>query len=115
MFLLIVYVCCSAIGLTLIKLGVGKGLTCGIESGLFHLDIGAISIVGLALYIISFLLSMIVMSKMELTYFYPLSAGLVYIIVCLLGVFLLHEKVSLSKIIGMAIIFLGVIVMNVQK
>ena len=72
-------------------------------------------VLGACLYIISFLLSMVVMKGMNLSLFYPLSAGLIYVVVCILSIVLLKEKPSVNQLIGMTVILAGIIVMNIGK
>lgn len=111
----ILYVMCSATGLVLIKKGINAGFKLSVSNGIFDMSFGLILLVGAMLYVISFLLSITVMSKMNLTYFYPLSAGLIYILVCILGVFFLGERIVFSQFIGMALILAGVVVMNLKN
>ena len=112
---LIIYVCLSATALTLIKIGLGKNSTLLLEKGGFNLTLSWILILGALLYVISFLLSMVVMKGMNLSLFYPLSAGLIYVVVCVLAFLVLKEKPSLNQLIGMAVILAGIIIMNLGK
>lgn len=115
MIAIALYVLFSALGLTLMKLGINQGLSLGITQGIFKFEISLTTLLGIVLYVCSFAMSMVVMSRMNLTYFYPLSAGLVYILVCLLGVFLLKETVQMQQWIGMGFIMVGVIAMNMGR
>ena len=108
-------VCLSAAGLTLIKLGLGKETTLLLDKGGFQLHLTWMLVGGALLYVISFLLSMVVMKGMNLSLFYPLSAGLIYIAVCVLSVLVLKEKISTTQLIGMAVILAGIIIMNIGK
>ena len=112
---LLIYVCLSAGGLTLIKIGTGKDLAFSLQHGVLSLQINWAVILGLTLYVASFITSMIVMKTMNLSIFYPTSAGLVYIFVCVISILLLHEKVSVTQLVGMAIILSGIIVMNLKR
>jgi len=114
-FLVALYVCCSAMGLVLIKLGTRQSFSAGMTNGIFRLEFGGLLLAGLALYVISFILSIVVMSKMNITFFYPLSAGLIYALVCLLGVFLLKEKVETTQYVGMLFILLGIVVISIKR
>lgn len=112
---LIIYVCLSATGLTLIKMGLEKNSTLLLDKGGFNLSLSWVVVLGAVLYVGSFLLSMVVMKGMNLSLFYPLSAGLIYIIVCVLGFLVLKEKISTYQLIGMVVILAGIIVMNLGK
>lgn len=112
---LIIYVCLSALGLTLIKIGLNENSTLMINGKGFSLQFGWILIIGMCLYILSFLTSLIVMKGMDLSLYYPLSAGLIYIVVCALSVVVLKEKIEMLQLGGMAVILAGIIVMNLGK
>lgn len=112
---LIIYVCLSAMGLTLIKVGLGNKTSLSIDPKGFSLSFSWILIIGMCLYILSFLTSLLVMKSMSLSMYYPFSAGLIYILVCVLSVIVLKEKIGLFQLIGMAVIFVGILIMNIQK
>jgi multidrug transporter EmrE-like cation transporter len=64
---------------------------------------------GLALYGLSSIFWIIALSKTDLSYAYPfLSLG--YILVILFSYFLLHEPLSIYRIIGIACIIVGLLV-----
>ena len=112
---LLVYVCLSAMGLTLIKIGTSRDCTLAFTNKSFSMEMNYVLIVGMIIYVASFLTSMVVMKGMNLSVFYPLSAGLIYIVVCVVSFFVLKEKISMTQLIGMAIILAGIIVMNIDK
>ena len=112
---LIIYVCLSATALTLIKIGLERNSTLLFNKGGFNLSLSWVLVLGAVLYVVSFLLSMIVMKGMNLSLFYPLSAGLIYVVVCVLSILVLKEKPSLYQLIGMVVILAGIIVMNLGR
>ena len=112
---LIVYVCLSATALTLIKLGLGKDSTLLLDKGGFNLNLSWMLVGGALMYVVSFCLSMVVMKGMDLSLFYPLSAGLIYVVVCLLSFLVLKEKITTTQLIGMVVILAGIIIMNLGK
>ena len=112
---LIIYVCLSATALTLIKLGLGKDSTLLLNKGGFSLSLSWMLVLGACLYVVSFLTSMVVMKGMNLSVFYPLSAGMIYIAVCVLSFLLLKEKITTTQLIGMAVILAGIVFMNLIK
>jgi hypothetical protein len=59
-------------GIGLIKLGTRQSFSVGMTNGIFKMEFGGLLLAGLALYVISFIFSIIVMSKMNITFFYPL-------------------------------------------
>lgn len=112
---LFIYVIMSSLGLTLIKMGTANDFSLKLDRVGVQFQINYVLVAGMCIYIISFLLSMMVMKKMNLSVFYPISAGLIYILICLLSVFVLKEKVSVNQMIGMGIILVGIVVMNFKK
>ena len=66
-------------------------------------------------YVESFLTSLIAMKGMQLSVFYPISAGMIYVMVCILSRVILHEEMTIKQIIGMCVILVGIIIMNIHK
>ena len=104
----------SAFAQYLLKIGVSR-LSFSKSAGLWYnvkellLDLPLIG--GVACYVISMVLWLLVLSKMEMSKAYPLvSIG--YIITLFLGYFLLGEALTVSKIVGVGIIVIGVIVLT---
>ncbi len=112
---LFIYVIMSSLGLTLIKIGTANDFSLKLDRVGVQFQINYVLVAGMCIYIISFLLSMMVMKKMNLSVFYPISAGLIYILICLLSIFVLKEKVSANQMVGMGIILVGIVVMNFKK
>lgn len=112
---LIIYVILSAMGLTLIKIGTGQDISLFLNAKGFSLRLNWILVIGMLVYIMSFLTSMLVMKNMNLSIFYPVSAGLIYIVICGLSYFVLREKISINQWIGMSVILVGIIIMNLGK
>lgn len=107
LLLLTAYTVTSVAGLTIMKLGftrlsaaraAGEGLTPPL------LQLGG----GATLYVLSFALWMVILSRFPLTVAYPVAIGLTLTFTALLGVFLLHESVTPANAIGMLLIFAGV-------
>ena len=115
MIALLIYVCMSAAGLTMIKIGTARESTLLLDTAGFDLKLSWILVIGLCVYVLSFLMSIMVMKRMNLTIFYPLSAGLIYILVSLAGFIVLKEAFTVQQLIGMAIILVGIVVMNLGK
>ena len=103
----------SASGLYLIKAGT-VGTSLAFQNGLLGLQIPPKLLFGVLLYIGSFLLSLLVMSKMKLSVFYPASAGVAMMLSCVFGYFFLKEQIAVSQFIGIAVILVGVIILSVK-
>lgn len=115
MLKILIYVGFSVGGLILLKIGTSNQFELGITNGVFNLKINIYLLLGMLLYIMSFVTSLIAMKSMNLSFFYPVSAGLGYVCVCILSYFVLKESISLRQLIGMSLILVGVIIMNIRK
>lgn len=115
MILIALYAAVSASALTLVKLGTNKAMSFRMERGTLNIQINVFVIVGLFMYIASFILGIIAVSKTNLNIFYPTSAGLAYILVCLLSYYLLKESITINQFVGIVIILCGVILMNIKR
>ena len=110
-----VYILLSAGALTLIKLGANNASQLSVDGGVFSMKIGLMMLVGLVLYIVSFLLSLSLISSFNLSYYYPLSAGAIYVVVALFASMFLKEKMSGAQYAGMAMILAVIVLMNLKK
>ena len=111
--LLVVYVVMSASGLLMIKLG-ASGSAVSVQNGIFDLHMSGKLLIGVIIYACSFIMSIIVMSKMKLSVFYPVATGAILVLTCLLGYFVLKERIGVPQLVGIALIFGGVIAMNIR-
>ncbi|AYD40087.1 transporter [Clostridium fermenticellae] len=110
--LILISVLLGAVGQVLVKYGIT-----GVQLDLTfrHLIPSIISIIknlpvmcGIISYGVSFLLWIKVLSKVELSYAYPMvSMG--YILVMIFSYFLFKENISILRIIGVAFIIIGVV------
>lgn len=109
----LVYILMSSIGLFLIKTG-ANGTSFALQNGLLSLQISPRLILGFLVYVLSFLLSIFVISRMKLSLFYPIGSGTILVISCLLGYFFLKEQIGVPQMIGIVLILGGVIAMNIN-
>ena len=107
-----IYVLMSATGLFLIKTGT-ETTSLVLENSIFNFQLSVRLIVGFIVYVVSFLLSVYVISKMKLTVFYPTATGVMLVLTSLLGYFFLKEQIGVSHLVGMGLIMAGVIVLNI--
>ena len=115
MLKILLYVMFSSCGLILLKIGTSKNFSISFNKGSFSLEINFVLITGFLLYIASFITSLIVMQGMNLNIFYPVSAGAIYIIVCVLSTIVLHEEISIKQLVGMCIILIGILIINIKN
>ena len=111
--LFLFYTLLSTTGLLLLKAGtVGTGFA--IRDGFFSLKISLTLIIGVLTYICSFLLSLYIISQMNLSLFYPIGTGAIIILTCFLGFILFKESISISQIVGILLILAGIVAMNLK-
>ena len=109
----VIYAVLSATGLFLIKTGAdNSGLA--FNDGLFSMQLSPRLVIGLALYVISFVMSVYVVSRMKLSVFYPLGTGTILVITSLLGYFVLREQIGFWQLLGMGLILAGVVAINIR-
>lgn len=106
----------GSIGQVILKLGANKLGTLSLSLNTIFQDIFRIIkvpeiLIGLVLFGSSFLLWIKVLTKSDLSYAYPMVA-LGYINVIVFSYFLFNEQFTLMKVIGVAFIVVGVIVLN---
>lgn len=115
MGIIILYVLFSVSGLLFLKIGTTRAFDLSFSNGNFKFTINYILMIGTLLYLIAFITSLIAMKTIDLSIFYPISAGLGYVLVCLLSYLVLKEAISKQQLIGMLFILVGVILMNLKK
>ena len=106
----------GAVGQFLLKLGVNKmgGLTFKRE-GLVSTAVKIVGqphiVVGIFLFVMSMVIWLFVLSKMELSRAYPM-VSISYVLVALLARFMLGEHLGLSRVLGIVVILIGVVIIN---
>ena len=113
-FYIIIYLLSSAFGLIFLKSSL-NGQTINSLADAFRLFISFNFILGLILYVTSFVVWIFVMSRKDLSYIYPIVIGLSYVIVMTLSWLVLKESLTIGKALGALIICIGVIIITLQK
>lgn len=114
LLLLLCYLLATSMGLLLIKLG-GAGTSFSIASQSISMQMDFKLIIGLMCYAASFVLFSVILQKQNLSIIYPLCAGVVNIVSVVLGVVVLRETISNTGIIGIALIIVGIVLMNLGR
>lgn len=115
LLIIMIYAICSALGLFLLKTSVSNGTAIRIKQGILSMDLNLMFFIGLMFYIMSFLLSLVAMSKMQLSFFYPLAIGLTYLAITALSATVLKETMMIKEWIGSIIILVGVLLITWRK
>ncbi len=109
---LIAYVLTTSLGLVTLKLGSNHGAIIELVDKKLVTNLNFYSIVGLALYGISFFLYMYLIAKNDLGYIIPIAAAMVYILVFTASYFIFKESFTPLKIGGIALIIVGLFILN---
>ena len=113
-FAVIVYLFCTVGGLTLVKLG-SDANKLAIASNFFNLQLSYLTVLGLVLYIVSFVMWIVIVQQFDLSYIQPVTTGLSYVLIIAASIFILKETVTPMQWAGLGFILVGVILMNLKK
>lgn len=112
-FLILMYVILTILGLILMKLGQNTG-TISVNQGEVLFSINWISLLGLISYILSFLLYTRIIVNFNLSFIVPVTAGIVQILTLGFGIILFNESISKLSIIGVTLVIVGIVIMNIK-
>lgn len=112
MIKILIYVILSVSGLTLLKVGTGHDFKFCVDRGVFEVKLNIHLILGMFLYVLSFIASLIAMKSLDLSIYYPVSAGLGYVLVCIVSFFVLKEVIIIKQWVGICLILVGIMIMN---
>ena len=111
---IIIYLICSTFGLIMIKIGTSN-TSFNISSIYLGMNLSWKLLIGFLSYIISFVLWTIVISKYNLSFIYPLVTAILFILVMISSAIFLKENVTISQIIGVFVIIIGVFITTIRK
>lgn len=109
----VAYIVLTCMGLVFIKIG-GKGCSFSSAGSVLSMKMDYRLVLGLICYALSFILYTIILQKKDLSYIYPLSAGIINVVTVIAGVLILKEKINLMGIIGVVAIVIGVTLLNIK-
>lgn len=107
------YLLLSSLGLLFLKLG-GSGTNLSLDSHTFSLVMSYRLLIGLFFYVCSFLLFTFILQKRDLSWIYPLGAGIMNIVVVVMGVAVLKEKITITGAVGVAFVIVGIVLMSLK-
>lgn len=108
----ILYVVCTVAGLILYKYGANKEFGIMFSNGSLSIKINIISIIGLILYLISFILYIVILPKFDVTYILPIVSTATSILIFVSSIMFLNEPSNIVKWIGFVIMIVGVVIVN---
>lgn len=109
------YVVITSLGLIVLKLGTNSGSPVSFTNHKLALNINPYIISGILLYGVSFVLYIYLISRYDLGYIIPLAAAFVYILIFVASYFVFHEVFTPLKIMAIAFIVLGLVLLNSGK
>ena len=113
--ILALYAVCSVGGLTCFKLGAQQSLHFEVANSVLSIQISWLSILGIFMYIMSFLIYLSMVSKMQLSYLMPISTGVIYLLTMIVSLIVFKDPITVNKLIGAGLVLGGIILMNVKK
>ena len=108
-----VYVLFTTGGLVCLKLG-GSSLGLSFKSGI-NFKIGYITLLGFILYIGSFLMWQKLLTTYDLSYIVPITTGIVQVVVLLASYFIFKETITLTNLIGIIFVIIGIVLISLKK
>lgn len=114
-FLILLYVLISSGALVALRFGASGAPLIFLGLGRHRIEISAISLLGVAMYFISFPIYAFLISRYELGFIIPIATGCIYIVVFSASFFLFNETFNLIKISGIGLILLGVSLLSIAK
>lgn len=111
---IIAYLFFSTFGLMLLKSSM-SGVDVSSISEYIKLFCNFRFLVGFCFYVISFLVWLVLLSKKELSFIYPVVIGLSYVSIMVMASLILKESFTVAKLMGVIVVGIGVILIFVQK
>lgn len=108
-----IYLLCTVGGLTLVKVG-AEANNFAMNSSFFNLQLSYTTLIGLILYVISFVMWIVIVQRFNLSYIQPLTTGLSYFLIIAASIFILKEQITTFQWVGLGFILVGVIFMNLK-
>jgi drug/metabolite transporter (DMT)-like permease len=102
-------------GMVFIKLGSHPQYHTFMTIPILDFKLSAVSLIGFLLYGFSFLLYSSLLPKYDLTFLNPVTIGITAILIFICGVAIFNETVTLVKVVGLALILSGVLIINLIK
>ena len=111
LFLLcIVYATFTVLALVLLRLGGGPEVSF-IDSS-FNVSLPVKVIIGLILYVLSFLIYLFIIPHLTFTRTFPILNGSLYTLIVFSGIIFFRERITVQHIVGSLVILAGVLILG---
>lgn len=111
--LVVLYCIFTTLGLILFKYGSNQEFIFMVKNNIFQIKLSIYSIIGLCFYALSFIIYILILPRYNLSYIIPFISAITYISIFLLSIFLLKENVTIISILGVVIVFVGILLINI--
>jgi len=113
--LMIIYIIVGVSGVTLIKLGSLPAATTIFTVPLVNYAVSWQTIFGIACYGLSFILYIILIAKLDLSFLTPVVTAFNYLLIMAIAFIVFGEQFTPIKIIGCSLIIIGVLMVVINK
>jgi len=108
------YILLTTGGLVLMKLGNNAG-SIAVQNSTVNFSVNVISLLGLIIYIISFLMFTKIITTYDLSYIYPIVTGIVQVLSLAAALLIFKEHLTWFGIIGIVLVIGGIVIMNINR
>lgn len=108
-----IYLIFTVLGLVFMKMG-GDTFLLEFTNHKINLEIGLWSLLGMAFYMISFLLWVTILPRFNLSYIMPIAIGIVQVLTLAAALLIFHEKITVFNLLGVGLVVAGVVIMNLK-
>ena len=112
---LTLYVLTTVAALIILKLGTTSGLPVAYIDHKLQFNFNFYVVLGILLYGLSFVTYVYLISKNDLGYIIPIAAAFVYILMFSASAIIFKEVFTITKIVGIGFIVLGLIFLNINR
>ena len=110
--ILLLYVLSTSAALVLLKLASEDGAPVNLVDGKFTFNINILTVIGVGLFGVSFILYTSLISNNDLGYIVPLTTALVYVLIFTASYFIFQESFTLLKVLAIALIVTGIALLS---
>jgi drug/metabolite transporter (DMT)-like permease len=113
--LVALYVIATSLALIVLKLGTKTGAPINYVHNKVQVNFNALVVSGILFYGISFFIYVYLISRYDLGYIIPLTAALIYIIIFTASYLIFDEAFTITKILGITLIVVGLVFLNFKS
>lgn len=108
--LCLIYATFTVIALVLLRMG--GGLDVSFINSAINISMPVKVILGLILYVLSFLVYLFIIPRLTFTRTFPILNGSLYTLIVLSGIVVFRERITIQHIIGSLVVLVGVLILG---